>query len=237
MTDVYDPAAGSVGYLTFDEFDRFRRADDNARRYVPWLRVAGYLRAGTDPDEFRSRSVMSHPPLGLPATWLAAEEITRLSYEINCWPTHEAVARDIDGSELALLFTREVETAVAKWPIADRPRSVKFFRCTSCNQATLRYYPPTLADEVVRDSAVKCTDKSCRAVIDEAMFARMALLIEQEWELRNGKRRVDPLVGGPGEGGPVSENGPSVAAGWQGADDASDESPLALRSRSVGRSA
>jgi len=229
VSDVeYDPNEGSVGYLTWDEFDRLRRADDNARKYVPWLRVAGYLKSGTDPDEFRSRTAMSHPPLGLPATWLAAEEITRLSFELNAWPALEDVAHDDWGSVLAQQFTREVETAAAKWPISDRPRSVKFFQCEACQQATLRYYPPTIAGESLIDSIVKCTNKACRAVVDEQKFMRMALVIESEWELRNGKRRVDPVGGSAGEGGQIPDDGSSVAEGGEDPHDASDEGSVAV---------
>lgn len=225
----YDPASGSVGYLTWNEFDRFRRADDNARKYVPWLRVAGYLKSGSDPDEFRGRSVMSHPPLGLPSTWLAAEEITRLSYEINAWPTHEAIAHDLEGSELALLFTREVETAAAKWPIADRPRSVKFFRCTSCQQPTLRYYPPSLDGVYVRDSAVKCSNRECRAVIDEQMFMRMALIEEAEARARYERARgLDHVGRSAGKGRQIADDGEQVAESGEDPHDATDASSLAL---------
>jgi hypothetical protein len=227
-TDPYDPNAGSVGYLTFDQFDRLRRADENARRYVPWLRVAGYLRSGTDPDEFRSRAVMSHPPLGLPATWLAAEEISRLSYELNGWPTLEDAAHDDWGAVVAEQFTREVETAIAKWPISDRSRGVKFIRCYVCQQLTLRYFPPTFAGEQLVDSTVKCTEKSCRAVVSELDFARMALLLEQEWELLNGKRRVDPGAGSPETGEPIAGDGLSVDPGEPHSDDAAGEGAVAI---------
>lgn len=229
MNDVeYNPAEGSVGYLTWDQFDRFRRADNNARKYVPWLRVAGYLKSGTDPDEFRGRSVMAHPPLGLPATWMAAEEITRLSYEINRWPTHEAIAHDVDGSELAMLFTREVETAAAKWPIADRSRGVRFIRCYVCQQMTLRYFPPTIAGDRLIDSTVKCTEKACRAVVSEIEFARMALLLEQEWELLNGKRRVDPGAGSAGKSESLESHRVSVDSGGALENDASGEGSVAV---------
>jgi hypothetical protein len=224
----YDPDAGTVGYLTFDQFDRLRRADENARKYVPWLRVAGYLRSGTDPDEFRSRSAMSHPPLGLPATWLAAEEISRLSYELNGWPTLEDACRDDWGAVVAEQYTREVETAAAKWPISDRSRAVRFIRCYVCQQLTLRYFPPTFAGERLIDSTVKCTEKSCRAVVGEVDFARMALLVEQEWELRNGKRRVDSDSGSAGEGQQIEVDGVPVAVGGADSDDTPDEGPVAV---------
>lgn len=224
----YDPAEGSVGYLTWDQFDRLRRADENARRYVPWLRVAGYLRSGSDPDEFRSRAAMSHPPLGLPATWLAAEEITRLSFELNGWPTLEDAARDDWGSVVAEQFTREVETAVAKWPVSDRSRGVKFIRCYVCQQLTLRYFPPTYAGDQLIDSTVKCTDKSCRAVVSEIEFTRMALILEQEWELLNGKRRLDSGAGGTRQGEPIESDGVSVDSGGSDPDDASGPRSVAL---------
>jgi hypothetical protein len=228
----YDPAEGSVGYLTWDEFDRLRRADDNARKYVPWLRVAGYLRSGTDPDEFRSRSVMSHPPLGLPATWLAAEEITRLSYELNQWATLEDAAHDDWGSVVADEYTREVETSIVKWPIADRSRGVRFIRCYACQQLTLRYFPPTFAGERLVDSTVKCTEKSCRAVVSEIDFARMAVLVEQEWELLNGKRRVDPDTGSTSESAEIEVDGVPVAVGGTHPNHAADEGFVALRAGS-----
>lgn len=207
---TYDPNAGSVGYLTFDQFDRLRRADETAREYVPWLRIAGYLKSGADPDEHRTRHRMAHPPLGVPATWLAAEEISRLSYELNGWASLEDAARDRWGSEVAVLFVREVETAAARWPLEDRSRRVQFFRCTVCNQLTLRYYPPKRVGDRILDLAVKCSDRSCGNVMDAVMFERMAVVIRAEWELRNGKRRLDPGFGSAGSGGEVSEDGLSV---------------------------
>lgn len=213
----YDPAEGGVGYLTFDEFDRLRRATEDARKYIPWLRIAGYLRGASDPDELRGPNTMSHPPLGLPATWLAAEEISNLMVEINKWSTLEDVAKR--GAEIGMLLVKEVETAVARWPIEPRSRAVRFFRCTACDKATLRYFPPKRVGEVLIDSVVKCTDKECRNVIDELMFARMALLTElEEKEKRERSRRLGAGSGRTGQGEQVEGHGLQVGEAGEGAD-------------------
>jgi hypothetical protein len=213
-------ASEGIGFLTWDQFDRFRRAMENSRKYIPWLRVAGYITSGSDPDEFRvSGGHRTDIPLGLPATWLAAEEIASLLEEVGKWATHEDVATF--GHEFALQLTSEVETAVARWPLSDRTHKVKFFRCMSCDQATLKFYPPTIHGSVIRDTAIKCTDKACRAVMDEIMFARMAVLIEAEQEeirerakrLAAGKRSAGKGESEPGDGVPVDLSG-------EGADDA-----------------
>lgn len=190
---------GYVGYLTWDQWERFTRAFQTARTHLHWWRIAGHIRSG-DPDEHKTRS--SEPQLVLPATWLAADEISRLIGILNDWPELEDAANDVDGCELALLFTREVETAHAKWPMADRPHKVKFIRCRHCQQKTLKYYPPRLSGPVaaprvavvvregersvsadVLDVNVKCTN--CGEPESPEMFARDALLIEMEH--RNGK--------------------------------------------------
>lgn len=168
----YDPDAGGVGYLTWTEYERFTRAVDNAITHTRWWRLAGHIRTG-DPDEHRTRS--NDPTIPLPATWLAAEEISNLLQEINHWPTLEDVAKF--GHELALMLTREVETAMHKWPMEDRPHKVRHLKCRTCGEPALRYYPPKAAGT---DITVKCT--SCKAVEDPQMFEHDILLIRLEAE-------------------------------------------------------
>ena len=214
-----DPDAGTVGYLTYDEFDRLTRAWVTAIKHLPWWWVAGHIRGG-DSDELRTRS--TEHTLPLPSTWLAAHEITRLMQELNQWPELEDAAHDDYGSEIAKLLTSEVQTAAAKWPISDRAHRVQHFRCQACQQLTLKYMPPTdraphdaprvivqqrIADGAVRDRptrtspatvevgsiadvVVRCTDKECGAVMDSQMFELAVSVIRQEWELRNAKRRL-----------------------------------------------
>ena len=162
----YDPAAGGVGYLTWDEWDNLTKGWVTAIKHLPWWWVAGQIRGG-DIDEMRHRS--TEPSLPIPATWLAAHEITRLMQELNQWPELEDAAHDIYGADIVKLLTREVQTAAAKWPISDRSHKVRHFRCQACQQLTLKYLPPNdhapadapkvtvqvrVADGGVRDCAV-----------------------------------------------------------------------------------
>lgn len=234
---TYDPDAGGVGYLTWDEYDRLTKAWVTAIKHLPWWWVAGQIRGG-DADEMHHRS--AEPSLPIPATWLAAHEITRLMQELNQWPELEDAVHDDFGADLAKLLTREVQTAAAKWPISDRAHKVQHFRCQACQQLTLKYLPPNdhapkdarmvdvqtrvaagairqnpetlirwvLADDgkksipvpvtvprtvqqaIVADVVVRCTDKSCGAVMDSQMFELAVAVIRQEWEARNVKRRM-----------------------------------------------
>lgn len=233
MDPEYDPAEGSVGYLSWDQWDRFTRAWVTARRHLPWWWVAGHIRGG-DQDELRRRS--AGPGIPLPAPWLAAHEITRLMQELNSWPELEDAARDIDGSDFAMLMVREVETAAAKWPLADRSHKVRFFRCPACDQQTLRYLPPNFGARAdapmvtvgvrevsgvrpieLMDVVVRCTDKACGAVMDHSMFEIAVAVIWQEQEARSGKRRLAVGEGGGGEGGPVGEDGSALGEVGSGA--------------------
>lgn len=164
----------NVGYMTYDEFNRFRRAVNYSGRLVAWLRVAGYIKSG-DPDEIRGNSV--EPPLGIPPTWLAAEEITQLSQELNRWTELEDIAADDGGFELALIFTREVETAAHKWPFEDRTHKVQFVRCPSCQVIALRYEPPRSEGDSI---AVKCNE--CHHFVSEDEFSKLTALIAMEFE-------------------------------------------------------
>lgn len=231
----YDPDAGGVGYLTWDEFDRLTKAWVTAIKHLPWWWVAGQIRSG-DVDEMHHRS--TEPSLPIPATWLAAHEITRLMQELNQWRELEDAAHDDFGAELAKLLIKEVETAAAKWPISDRSHRVQHFRCQACQQLTLKYLPPndhapadapkvtvqarfgegavreipstverlvlingkterqsatlsaTVRPTAIADVVVRCTDKTCGAVMDSRMFELAVAVIKQESEMRNAKRRV-----------------------------------------------
>tara|TARA_R110002020_G_scaffold335482_2_gene550618 strand:- start:302 stop:898 length:597 start_codon:yes stop_codon:yes gene_type:complete len=189
-----------VGYLTWDEFERFRNAVAKTRRLVPWLRIAGYIRNG-DHDEMKHRS--TDRPLGLPPTWLAAEEITSLLNEINQWPELEDVATY--GHEFAWQLTHEVETADARWPQEDRSHQVRIMRCNACDRLSLRYHPPKQEGERI---TVRCREKDCRAVMDEDMFTFAAALIESE----NNAKRLGNSRGSAHGGGEIQADGLPVGA-------------------------
>lgn len=162
---------GDIGYLTWEEFDRFRRAVHQAQIVIPWFRVAGYIRGHA--EEVRAPS--SNHPLGLPPTWLAAEEITRLSVELRYWPNLEDVANDLFGRDIAVLFTREVETALHRWPIEDRPHKVRHVRCQQCAGETIRYEPPSFEGDKVH---IACTE--CGHELTEDEFKTLVELVTAE---------------------------------------------------------
>lgn len=203
MNDVsYDPDAGGVGYLTWDQWDRLTRAWQTAHKHLGWWWVAGHIRGG-DSDELRVRR--KDRPLGLPATWLAAYEITRLMNELNAWPELEDAANDKFGQYIALTLIGEVETAAAQWPIEDRPHRVKFFRCPACNQQALRYHPPSIRGSEVRDMEVRCTNHECRAVLGHEWYEFAERVVADE------QRRLDQRARRAREGGEITGDGVPVA--------------------------
>ena len=167
MTEQHE----NVGYLTWEEFDRFRRAVHKSQQVVPWFRVAGYIKGAV--EEVRAPS--SNHPLGIPPTWLAAEEITRLSGELRYWPDLEDVANDEYGAFIARQFTREVETALARWPIEDKPHRVRHVRCQECAGETIRYEPPQYDGD---DVHIACTD--CGHQLTEDEFRTLVELVTAE---------------------------------------------------------
>lgn len=167
-----------VGYLTWDEFDRFCTAVHESARVVPWFRVAGYIKGAV--EEIRSPS--SDHPVGLPPTWLAAEEITRLSHELRYWADLEDVAADDYGKDVARQFTREVVTALARWPIEDKPHKVRHVRCQVCAGETIEYVPPAGIWRAVR---IECTE--CGHRLTEEEFKTLVDLVTAEVQRMEGR--------------------------------------------------
>jgi hypothetical protein len=168
----------NVGYLTEDQFNRFGWAMHHSRPLIAWLSIAGYIKSA-DADVAVATSREGH--VGLPPTWLAADAISRLLYELNGFPELEDVASDQGGAELAITFTREVETARARWPYEDRTHYVQWIRCPSCQHMSLRYHPPRFEGDRIN---VKCM--LCSHVAEEDTFSVAALLQERELARRLG---------------------------------------------------
>jgi len=186
-TDI-DPADGYVGLMTWDQFNRLERAVNNAIKHVPWWRVCGNIR-NTASEELERVSSSSSYPLPLPAPWLAAEEIKRLLEQLNQWPELSDAANDDDGVYFAELLIREVETAMARWPISDRSHKVRYINCFSCDMETLRYFPPTIVGDQLLDTTVRCTNRACGVVMDETLWGRAVALIEAENERKAARGR------------------------------------------------
>jgi len=171
----------NVGYMTWEEWRRFRIAVDRSLVVVPWFRVAGYIKGSV--EEVRAPS--SNHPLGVPPTWLAAEEISRLSIELGQWVNLEDVANDDWGCVIARDFTREVETALARWPIEDKPHKVQYVRCQECAGETIRYTPPAFEGDRVH---IACTD--CGHTLTEDEFTTLVALVTAEI------KRTEKAIGG-----------------------------------------
>ena len=160
-----------VGYLTWAEFERFRTAVDLSLIVVPWFRVAGYVKG----EQQEVRAASSNYPLGLPPTWIAADTITRLSQELRHWGTLEDIANDDYGRVVAMDFTREVETTVARWPVEDKPHKVRHLRCQKCAGETIKYHPPRFDGD---DVHIVCTE--CGHELTEEEFKLLAELVTAE---------------------------------------------------------
>lgn len=214
--DQTDSDAGNVGFMTYDQYDRLERAVQNALKHMTWWRVCGHIKSG-DPDDVRHGGTRE-APIPLSPAYLAADAISSYLYELNQWPELSDAVNDQYGYDIAVQLIREVETAMARWPVSDRPHRVRFMRCQACDRETLRYYPPTVRDGELLDTVVKCTERDCRAVMDENMWLFAAALIQAEQERVEdaGKRRLDSDRRRAGEGESGEADGLSVGAGWAG---------------------
>jgi len=211
--ETVDPSEGAVGYMSWHDFNRLEWAVHNALKHIPWWRVCGNINSRDPLEGAKGKPVKKDAhPLPLPAPWIAAEDISRLLGELNRWPELSDAANDLDGEYFARLLTREVETSVAKWPLSDRPHKIRYYRCQSCDQLTLKYFPPSLpsgdesttitwrrrfdakTDQVfsaeVRPAQVRCTDKACRAIMGELQWEIAARVAAQEHEEQKAKAKV-----------------------------------------------
>ena len=154
------------------EQSKFMWAWNHARTIVPWLHVAGYIQTGEVDVRVQSSSTR---PLGIPATKLAAIEITNLLNELNGYQDETEVFADELGTWLARQLSREVSTADAAWPIGDKPHDVKYMGCASCHVPALRYSPPRFDGDAI---LVKC--RACGKFMDEDGYQVAAKLLEAE---------------------------------------------------------
>lgn len=172
---LHKPEYG-IGYLTYEEFERFEKAVNESARISTWLHVAGHINTSELDVKVQSSRIGY---ANLHETWLCGEEIDRLIQELQPYPTLEDAANDSWGQELARLLIREIDTAKHRWPMSEKPHRIRYMRCQTCHQQSLKYYPPQL-DPDKREVLVKCTIDSCRAVMDHNMFSFAAALIEHE---------------------------------------------------------
>lgn len=180
--DRYYLGEGRIGYLSVKDLNRARWAYDYQRSFCTWLRVAGYI----DFDEKVIVQSSTDGHIGIPATKLAYLEIQRLVHELNAYPTIEDAAQDREAAEIADMLGREVQTAVYRWPMEDKPHKINVLRCGGCGMLTLMYRPPRFdGDRII-------VDCQCGYLLDEDQFAWAVRHIEGELNERQA------LVDDPG---------------------------------------
>lgn len=179
---MIDTEHADVGYMEWRDFQKLKWAVSEAGKLVPWLRTAGFVNFGDNVSV--QTSMNGHANLA--PTWLAAEEITRLLNELNQFPELEDAANDKYGQYVAVMLTREVQTAAYKWPYEDKPHEM-WIRCGGCEQLTLRYIPPRFEGDLVK---IKC--RACFYELGEQEFLDWVELVTEEERLKkvgNDRRR------------------------------------------------
>ncbi len=76
------------------------------------------------------------------------------------------------GAMSAVYFYRAVQRALARFPLEEKSRPVKYIRCRTCQQHTLRWMPPLDFEEPV---VIQCSNLTCGALWDPAML---------EWDMK-----------------------------------------------------
>jgi DNA-directed RNA polymerase subunit RPC12/RpoP len=177
-TDVPRPA--TQGWLCGRCWDQLQDAADMQNQLVAFLRKAGHYRVGEQEGH-----AAYGPSIPAPATWLAADEITRLSGDL--W-VHEGDKQQIvqseDGAADAVRFTRAVLRANRRWPRQEQDHAVQYVRCRACGAPTLRWWPPECYED---DVTVQCDQ--CGNVESYEMLSFDARLLEQQQKERDRARR------------------------------------------------
>lgn len=140
-------ATEGVGFLDQYEYNRFVWAWEHAGAIASWLYRAGNISSGD--TDVRIDSSPS-PALGLPATYLAADEISRLLTQLNTFRDEEQVANSRHDHWLAIELGRVTSSADRRWPREDKPHRVRTMRCRGCGELTLTFRPPRYPGDLVK---------------------------------------------------------------------------------------
>ncbi|GAA3730325.1 hypothetical protein GCM10022239_03650 [Leifsonia bigeumensis] len=89
----------------------------------------------------------------------------------------ESVVARTAGAEAAVEFFREVQRALAMFPISERDQKLRPIRCRECQQFTLWKHPPL---HYLDDIVVQCANPACQALYDPDMARFDMLVLAQE---------------------------------------------------------
>lgn len=173
--EKYHLGPDRIGYLSEKSYNRAKWAYDYQVQFCPWLRVAGYINFEHENDRVHRSSNQS---LGMPLTLQTYLEIQRLVQLLNRFPSLEEAAADSPETAWVVdMLGREVQTAVYRWPIEEKPHHIEMLRCGDCDQLTLWYKPPRHpGDQII----VACRAQNCTYVLDENLYGWAVRLIEEE---------------------------------------------------------
>ena len=167
-------AESGVGYLEMRDFNRFVWAWAEGARITSWLYSAGNLNSTSETDVRVDSSTAAS--INLPATWLAADEISRLLQQLNRFPTPEDAANDKIGASLAIDLGKAVATADYRWPREEKPHKVTYMRCGGCEMLTLKFRPPRWHGDFIK------VDCSCGYELSEEEWTWAAQIVMAEME-------------------------------------------------------
>lgn len=117
----------------------------------------------------------STPPINMPASHLAIDEIRRHQDVLDGFRTLEGAVNDQRGSFAAIEFGRAVSMADRRWPNEEKDHPMMAMRCGGCDEMTLLYRPPRFFGDRIEVDCPKCGYS-----LTEDEFSVAALLIEAE---------------------------------------------------------
>lgn len=137
-----DRPEGGIGYLEMREYNKARWAYDlqhPTSAVMQWLREAGNVSCASEDVRVEARS---SPGIPIQVTKLANDEIQRIPKKLIKWADVEAAASDKFGASLLIVLGREVNTAMHRWSMEDKPRRFRELMCGEYEQFTLVVSPP-----------------------------------------------------------------------------------------------
>lgn len=150
---------------------------DNLWRHLAGIIVASAMDRGEDDPAF---PYWTAPGVG----FSFSASLDRVAEAVR-WAVAELSVKHTDvvsrtgGAEAAVGFYRAVQTALARFPLEEKSRPVKYIKCRNCQQKTLRWLPPL---EYMDAIVIQCQNLTCGEYYDPAMA---------EWDMRVLRQEIE----------------------------------------------
>jgi hypothetical protein len=140
-----------------------------------WMRLAGILVANAADRSLPTPKFPYWTGLAIGFSFSAsldrvAAAVMQVVYDVETEP--ENIVARIGGAEAAVRFYRDVQTALARYPLEEDPKPVPHLKCRNCKQLSMETRPPLDYEEPL---VYKCNRPGCGAEYDPQM---------KEWDLR-----------------------------------------------------